>query len=102
MYPNNKKCLCKETMGSHTKAVIGILVITIVFAFGLYILGVWGCNDAKNGVQTNIQETPFVPDNKPLEDKISEDKPSGIKTSKEDVYRKDRLYLFIEEINNGY
>ena len=22
-------------------------------------------------------------------------------TSKEDVYRKDRLYLFIEEINNG-
>ncbi|MFX1393617.1 MAG: hypothetical protein ACFFAH_08580 [Promethearchaeota archaeon] len=98
MYPKKNSCLEKETTSSYSKAVIGILVITMMIAVGLSILGVWGSYDAKNGVQSDVRETPFVPDNKPLEDKISEDQSSGIKSSKGDLLKKASSDNSIEDI----
>lgn len=83
MYPNKYKRLQKETIGSHSKAVIGILIATMVLAVGLSILGVWGNNNAKNGVQKDDNETPFTPENKPLDNKISEEKSAETKISNE-------------------
>lgn len=57
MYPSNNMCLENETKGSHSKAVIGILVITVIVLIGLSLLGVAENVAAKNGIQNN--KLPF-------------------------------------------
>jgi hypothetical protein len=77
MYPRNTIRLELETKGSYSKAVIGILLLTMMGALGLSILGVWDYYDNTNGILTD----PFLPDNNPSESKIFEDSTSEIKNS---------------------
>ena len=97
MYSNQKKCLGNETIGSRSKAVIGILMVTLMLAFGLSILGVWGCDNA-NGVQSDVRDTPFIPDKNPAENKISEDDSSEIKSSGGDVSQKTESENSISDV----
>jgi len=72
MYPKNIHRLELETIGSYSKTVIGILMITMAISLGLAIMGVWEYGE-KNGVLSDVSETPFIPDNNPLETSSSED-----------------------------
>ncbi len=62
MYPNIKHRLDIETNGSCSKAVIGIIIITLAFSVGLIILGVW--EPEQNGIQQEYDNMPLVPENK--------------------------------------
>jgi hypothetical protein len=57
MYSSNNMSLGNETMGSHSKTVIGILVITVIVMIGLSLLGVSNNVVAKNDIQE--PELPF-------------------------------------------
>ena len=70
MYPSNNECLGNETMSSHSKAVIGILIITLTVMIGLSLLGVAGYVAAKNDIQED--EMSFLPEKKSSEIKSSE------------------------------
>lgn len=71
MSQRTKPCLCKETNGSHSNAVIGILLITISLSMGLSVLGVWV--NVFDGFQVVDIEMPLIPEKNPLEEIISQD-----------------------------
>ena len=79
MFKRTKPCLYKETNGSYSNAVIGILCITISLSMGLSVLGVWF--NAFDGFQEDNFEMPLIPEKKPLEDIISQDTSSEFKIS---------------------
>jgi len=81
MYPNIKQCLNIETKGSYSKAVIGIIIITLAFSMGLIILGVW--EPEQNGIQQDYNNMPFVPENKISEESSSE--PSSSEDLSEEI-----------------
>ena len=88
MYPNIKHCLAIETNGSYSKAVIGIIIITLSCTVGLTILGVW--EPEQNGIQQESYDMPFVPENKisdesSSETTSSEDLSEEIRTSSENT-----------------
>jgi len=88
MYPNIKHSLVIETNGSYSKAVIGIIIITLACTFGLTILGVW--EPEQNGIQQESYDLPFVPENKISEESSSEptsseDLSEEIRTSSENT-----------------
>ncbi|NVM38141.1 MAG: hypothetical protein HWN81_21285 [Candidatus Lokiarchaeota archaeon] len=70
MYPNIKHSLDIETNGSYSKAVTGIIIITLAFSVGLIILGVW--EPEQNGIQQENIKIPFVPENKFSDESSSE------------------------------
>ena len=70
MYPSIKHSLDIETNGSYSKAVTGIIIITLAFTVGLIILGVW--EPEQNGIQQENYNMPFVPENKISEESSSE------------------------------
>ena len=70
MYPNIKHSLDIETNGSYSKAVTGIIIITLAFSVGLIILGVW--EPEQNGIQQENIKIPFVPENKISDESSSE------------------------------
>jgi len=70
MYPNIKHSLDLETNGSYSKAVTGIIIITLAFTVGLIILGVW--EPEQNGIQQENYNMPFFPENKFLDESSSE------------------------------
>ncbi len=74
MYKLNTICLENETKGSYSKAVIGIVIITITLTVVLSFMGVW--DGFKNGNQEENFEMPFIPQNK-----VSEESSSVIKNS---------------------
>ena len=53
MYPKKDTCLVTETMSSHFKTVMGILIITLAVMIGLSLLGVVENAAAANTVQEN-------------------------------------------------
>ena len=71
MFKSTKPCLCKETNGSYSNAVMGILIITISLSMGLSVLGVWV--NAFDGSQENSFDLPFIPEKKSFEDIISQE-----------------------------
>jgi hypothetical protein len=79
MFKRTKPCLCKETNGSYSSAVIGILIITITLSMGLSVLGVWV--NALDGSQEDTFDLPFIPEKKSVEDTFSQDRSSEIKIS---------------------
>jgi len=81
MYPNIKHSLAIETNGSYSKAVIGIIIITLACTFGLTILGVW--EPEQNGIQQESYDLPFVPENKISEESSSE--PSSSEDLSEEI-----------------
>jgi len=81
MFQSTKPCLCKETNGSYSNAVIGILVITICLSMGLSVLGVWV--NAFDGSQEDSFDLPLIPEKKSLEEIISQEKSSDIKISED-------------------
>ncbi len=81
MYPNIKQCLNIETNGSYSKAVIGIMIITLAFSVGLIILGVW--EPEQNGIQQENINIPFVPENKISDESSSE--PSSSEDLSEEI-----------------
>jgi len=88
MYPNIKHCLNIETKGSYSKAVTGIIIITLALTVGLTILGVW--EPEQNGIQQESYNMPFVPENKISEESSSEttsseDRSEEIITSSETI-----------------
>ena len=74
MYSNIKHSLDIETNGSYSKAVTGIIIITLAFTVGLVILGVW--EPEQNGIQQENYNMPFVPENKISDESSSEPKSS--------------------------
>ena len=70
MYPSIKHSLDIETNGSYSKAVTGIIIITLAFTVGLIILGVW--EPEQNGIQQENINIPFVPENKISDESSSE------------------------------
>jgi len=70
MYPTIKHSLDIETNGSYSKAVTGIIIITLAFTVGLIILGVW--EPEQNGIQQENIKIPFVPENKISDESSSE------------------------------
>ncbi len=81
MFKSTKPCLCKETNGSYSNAVIGILLITISLSMGLSVLGVWV--NAFDGSQEDTFDLPLIPEKKSLEDIISQEISSDIKISED-------------------
>ena len=79
MFKSTKPCLCKETNGSYSNAVIGILIITITLSMGLSVLGVWV--NALDGSQEDSFDLPFIPEKKSVEDIISQEISSEIQIS---------------------
>jgi len=79
MFKSTKPCLCKETNGSYSNAVIGILIITVTLSMGLSVLGVWA--NALDGTQEDSFDLPFIPEKKSLEDIISQETSSENKFS---------------------
>jgi len=79
MFKSTKPCLCKETNGSYSNAVMGILIITISLSMGLSVLGVWV--NALDGSQEDTFDLPFIPEKKSVEDKISQEISSEIQIS---------------------
>ena len=71
MFQRTKPCLCEETNGSYSNAVMGILIITFTLSMGLSVLGVWV--NAFDGSQEDSFDLPFIPENKSLEDIISQE-----------------------------
>ena len=59
MSQSTKPCLFKETNGSYSNAVIGILIITITLSMGLSVLGVW--INAFDGSQEDSFDLPLIP-----------------------------------------
>ncbi|MHA2288429.1 MAG: hypothetical protein ACXABG_06545 [Promethearchaeota archaeon] len=78
MFQRTKPCLFKETNGSYSNAVIGILIITISLSMGLSVLGVSA--NVFNGFQEDNFELPLIPENKYSEES-SDDLSKGIKMS---------------------
>jgi len=70
MFQSTKPCLCKETNGSYSNAVMGILIITITLSMGLSVLGVWA--NALDGSQEDSFDLPLIPE-KSVEDIISQE-----------------------------
>ncbi|MFX1557638.1 MAG: hypothetical protein ACFFC9_10325, partial [Promethearchaeota archaeon] len=70
MYLNNIQCLDKETKGSYSQAVTGIIIVTLVVSVGLAILGVW--EPELNGIEEKDYDMPFIPENKISEESSSE------------------------------
>ncbi len=89
MYPTSNQCLVKETKGSYSYAVIGIFIITLTIIVGISIVGVW--DGAKNGIQQEDYEMPFISENK-----VSEESSSGIKNS-DDLSKKLKTSSEISE-----
>ncbi len=81
MYPNIKHSLDIETNGSYSKAVTGIIIITLAFSVGLIILGVW--EPEQNGIEQENINIPFVPENKISEESSSE--PSSSEDLSEEI-----------------
>ena len=81
MFQSTKPCLCKETNGSYSNAVMGILIITISLSIGLSVLGVWV--NAFDGSQEDSFDLPLIPEKKSLEDIISQEISSDIKISED-------------------
>jgi len=81
MFKSTKPCLCKETNGSYSNAVIGILLITISLSMGLSVLGVWV--NAFDGSQEDSFDLPLIPEKKSVEDIISQEISSEIKISED-------------------
>lgn len=81
MYSKNILRLDFETIGSYSKTVIGVLLITLVIPVGLSIMGVWEYGN-ENGDFSDVSETPFILDKNPLETSSSEE-PSSESTSSE-------------------
>jgi len=79
MFKSTKPCLCEETNGSYSNAVMGILIITITLSIGLSVLGVWAI--ALDGSQEVTFDLPFIPEKKSVEDKISQEVSSEAITS---------------------
>jgi len=74
MNPNSTKCLLKETKGSYSKTVSGIVVLALVITFGLAIMDNWeGINNGNNQVDYDM---PFIPENKFLEESSLESEDS--------------------------
>ena len=71
MFKSTEPCLCKETNGSYSNAVMGILIITISLSIGLSVLGVWV--NAFDGSQEDSFDLPLIPEKKSLEDIISQE-----------------------------
>lgn len=69
----------KETMGSYSIAVIGIILITVIITLGLSVLGV-GIR-AQDGIQDH--EMPYIPEKKPMTEMISHKIPPEIKISED-------------------
>lgn len=84
MCPKNIHRLELETIGSCSKTVIGILLITMVIPFGLSIMGVWEYGNTNGGL-SDVSETPFIPDNNPLGNLLSEDQSSESSSSEGDI-----------------
>jgi hypothetical protein len=74
MYPNINQCLDIETNGSYSKAVTGIVIITLAFTVGLVVMGVW--EPEQNGFHQEDYDLPFVPENKFSEESSSESESS--------------------------
>ncbi|MFX1408406.1 MAG: hypothetical protein ACFFBW_15755 [Promethearchaeota archaeon] len=70
MYLHNIQCLDKETKGSYSQAVTGIIIVTLVVSVGLAILGVW--EPELNGIEEKDYDMPFIPENKISEESSSE------------------------------
>jgi len=81
MFKSTKPCLCEETNGSYSNAVMGILIITISLSMGLSVLGVWV--NAFDGSQEDSFDLPLIPEKKSLEDIISQEISSDIKISED-------------------
>ena len=79
MFKSTKPCLCEETNGSYSNAVIGILIITIALSMGLSVLGVWV--NALDGSQEFTFDLPFIPEKKSVKDIISQEDSSEGQTS---------------------
>ena len=79
MFQSTKPCLCKETNGSYSNTVMGILLITISLSMGLSVLGVWV--NAFDGSQEDSFDLPLIPEKKSLEDIISQEASSDPKAS---------------------
>ena len=71
MFQSTKPCLCKETNGSYSNAVMGILIITITVSVGLSVLGVWV--NVFDGSQEDTFDLPLIPEKKSVEDIISQE-----------------------------
>lgn len=71
MFQSTKPSLCKETNGSYSNAVMGILIITISLSIGFSVLGVWVI--ALDGSQEFTFDLPFIPEKKSVKDIISQD-----------------------------
>jgi hypothetical protein len=69
MFESTKPCLFKETNGSYSNTVMGILIITLSVSLGLSVLGVLII--ALDGSQEDTFDLPYIPD-KSFEDKISQ------------------------------
>ncbi|MFX0076215.1 MAG: hypothetical protein ACFE96_12285, partial [Candidatus Hermodarchaeota archaeon] len=69
MFESTKPCLFKETNGSYSNTVMGILIITVSLSIGLSVLGVWIV--ALDGSQEDTFDLPYIPE-KSFEDKISQ------------------------------
>ncbi|MBY9021153.1 MAG: hypothetical protein KGD67_08850 [Candidatus Lokiarchaeota archaeon] len=81
MFKSTKPCLCEETNGSHSNAVIGILIITISLSVGLSVLGVWV--KAFDGSQEDSFDLPLIPEKKSLDEIISDESSSEFKNSED-------------------
>jgi len=71
MLPSTKPSLHKETMGSYSSAVIGIIVVTLAITIGLSVLGVWV--NANNGIPKDDFALPFIPEKNPLSEIFSQE-----------------------------
>ncbi|MFX0011726.1 MAG: hypothetical protein ACFE9R_15540 [Candidatus Hermodarchaeota archaeon] len=69
MFESTKPSLFKETNGSYSNTVMGILIITLSFSLGLSVLGVLVI--ALDGSQEDTFDLPYIPD-KSFEDIISQ------------------------------
>jgi len=94
MFKSTKPCLCKETNGSYSNAVIGILIITISLSMGLSVLGVWV--NAFDGYQEDNFEMPLNPEKKSLEEIISQDTSSELKNSGDPSTEVDSVGVSLE------
>ena len=66
MFQSTKPCLCKETNGSYSNTVMGILIITVSLSIGLSVLGVWVI--ALDGSQEVTFDMPLIQETKSFED----------------------------------
>ncbi|TES94299.1 MAG: hypothetical protein E3J90_12740 [Promethearchaeota archaeon] len=76
MYPNSTKSLLKETKGSYSLTVSGIVILILALSFGLAIMGIWEGN--KNGNNQTDYNMPFISKNQFLEESSSDSEDSEV------------------------